>query len=129
MIAAAQKLQFRVAERAPSMVKEAIGDWLAKAGVDKDAGFSLEGWFSVPEDDVYQFQLRGNVAIESLSVDGVRQDWPRGKEWWFVPVNLSKGLHRLNVSAKGIAQPALEFRFGGPGAQNLEGNRFKHLAQ
>ena len=121
--------QVRVAGRAPATVKEAIGDWLAKAGVDKDADFSIEAWFSVPEDDVYQFQLRGNVGIESLAVDGARQDWPRGKEWWFVPVNLSKGLHRLKVSAKGVAQPVLEMRFGGPGAQNLEGNRFKHLAQ
>ena len=124
----AEDFQIRVADRPPTLVKLATGDWLAKAGVDQEADIALEAWFSVPADDVYQFQLRGNVAVESLMVDGVRQDWPRGKEWWFVPVNLAKGLHRLDLRGKGVAQPALDIRFGGPGAQGLDGARFKHLA-
>ena len=125
----ADDIQVRVAGGAPAFAKIAIGDWLGKAGVDKDAEFTVEAWFSVPEDDVYQFQLHGNVKIESLGVDGIPQSWPHGKEWWFVPVNLSKGLHRLNFSAPGVASPVLEIRFGGPGAQRLDGGRFKHLVQ
>ena len=91
--------------------------------------FSIEGWFEVAEEDVYQFQLRGNVPIQSFTVDGLTQSWPRGKEWWFVPVNLAKGLHRVNIKATGVAGPALEIRFGGPGAQKLDGSRFKRLVK
>lgn len=125
----ADDFQISVAGRAPTFAKIAAGDWLGKAGVDKDTPFTVEAWFSVPEDDVYQFQLLGNVKVESLTVDGASQNWPHGKQWSFVPVNLAKGLHRLNLSGIGSAQPGLEIRFGGPGAQRLDGTRFKHLAE
>ena len=121
------ELELHVGTRAPVGAKRAAGDWLSKAGVGDGEEFAVEGWFEVPEDDVYQFQLDGNAAIKSLSVDGVPQSWPRGKQWWFVPVHLAKGLHRLNIGAVGKAQPSLEIRFGGPGAQRLNGGRFKRL--
>ncbi|HZJ15920.1 MAG TPA: hypothetical protein VFD27_12785 [Chthoniobacteraceae bacterium] len=120
-------LALTIAGQSAGTAKRAEGEWLAKAGVKKDTSFSIEGWFSAPEDDVYQFQLRGNVEIETLAVDEVPQSWPRGREWWFVPVHLAKGLHRLRIVGRGVDQPALEVRFGGPGAVRLDGARFKHL--
>ena len=125
----ADELELRIGTRAPVAAGRATGDWLGKAGVENGDGFTIEGWFEVPEDDVYQFQLRGNATIQSLKVDGVAQSWPRGKEWWFVPVNLAKGLHRLNIAATAAGQPSLEIRFGGPGALRLDGNRFKRLVK
>ena len=57
------------------------------------------------------------------------QTWPRGKTWWFVPVNLAKGWHRVNLAGTGTAQNTLEIRFGGPGARKLDGSRFKRLVK
>ena len=125
--AVADEIELRIGKRAPVGAKRADGDWLTKAGVENGDPFSIEGWFEVPEDDVYQFQLHGSAEIEKLSVDGIAQTWPRGKTWWFVPVSLAKGLHRVNIAGKGTAQSTLEIRFGGPGAQKLDGSRFKRL--
>ena len=119
----------RVGDDAPRTAKGTDGAWIGKAGADKETETAIEGWFSVPEDDVYQFQLHGNANLKALTVDGVPQSWPHGKEWWFVPVNLSKGLHRLNISTMQAGQAALEIRFGGTGTQRLDGVRFKHLAR
>ena len=119
----------RVGDEAPRTAKGTDGAWIGKAGADKETETAIEGWFSVPEDDVYQFQLHGNANLKALTVDGVPQSWPHGKEWWFVPVNLSKGLHRLNISTMQAGQAALEIRFGGTGTQRLDGVRFKHLAR
>lgn len=123
------ELELRVGSRAPVGVKRADGDWLTKAGVKEGEDFAVEGWFEVPEDDVYQFQIRGSAEIQALVVDGVIQTWPRGKAWWFVPVNLAKGLHRVNISGTGSAQTTLDVRFGGPGARKLDGSKFKRLTK
>ncbi len=125
--ALADEIELRIGKRAPVGAKRADGDWLTKAGVENGDSFSVEGWFEVPEDDVYQFQLRGGAEIENLTVDGAVQTWPHGKTWWFVPVHLAKGLHRVNIAGKGTAQSTLEIRFGGSGAQKLDGARFKRL--
>ena len=125
----ADEIELRVEKNAPVGARRAEGDWLAKAGVGNGDTFTIEGWFEVPEDDVYQFQIRGGAAIETLAVDGVAQTWPRGKTWWFVPVNLAKGWHRVNLAGTGTAQNTLEIRFGGPGAQKLDGSRFKRFVK
>lgn len=115
----------RAGEGPPQVVGSAQGDWLAKAGVLKNSPFAVEAWFEAPDDDMYQFQIRGDVR--TLSVDGVAQDWPRGKSWWFVPVPLARGLHRLHLEGVADAHGALELRFGGRGAQRLDGKRFRHV--
>jgi hypothetical protein len=114
----------RAADQPPQVVGRAEGDWLAKAGVTKDTSFAVDAWFEVPEDDVYQFQLRGDAR--TLTVDGVPQDWPRGKTWWFVPVPLARGLHRLHLEGVAGVHPTLDIRFGGRGTQRLDGERFRH---
>lgn len=111
--------------RPPQVVQRAEGDWLVKAGVAKDTAFAVDAWFEVPEEDVYQFQVRGDAR--SLVIDGVRQDWPRGSPWWFVPVSLARGLHQLHLEGVAGAAPALDIRFGGRGTQQLDAGRFQHL--
>jgi hypothetical protein len=108
-----------------AIAAKAEGDWLAKAGVPADGEFAVEAWFNVPETDVYQFQLHGPAELRVL-VDGQLQQWPRGKEWWFVPVHLAAGSHRVRFEGKAAGAAKLEARFGGPGAQRLDGARFQH---
>ena len=107
------------------IVQESTGDWLEKAGIPAGGAFSVEGWFTVTEEDVYQFQLRGPSTLRVL-VDGKVQDWPRGKEWWYVPVNLSAGRHLVRIEGRADGAPRLEVRFGGPGTRRLDGKRFRH---
>lgn len=110
----------------PAVVAKAEGDWLAKAGVQSGTHFILEGWFQVDRDDVYQFQLRGAAGMKVV-VDDLLQEWPRGKEWWFVPVPLAKGLHHVRIEGKAGPEAKLDARFGGPGSYRLAGERFQHL--
>jgi hypothetical protein len=120
----ASGFQVQVTDQSPQIIGRAEGDWLAKAGVTKDVSFAVEAWFEVPDDDVYQFQLRGDAR--SLTVDGVPQDWPRGGSWWFVPVPLARGLHHLHLEGVASTHPTLDVRFGGQGTQRLDGQRFRH---
>lgn len=108
-----------------TIVQDSTGDWLAKAGVAAGETFTIDAWFNVPVGDVYQFQLRGPANLR-LSVDGKPQDWPRGTEWWFVPVNLGAGRHLLRIDGKAEGAPRLDVRFGSPGTQRLDGKRFRH---
>lgn len=107
----------------PAVVQEAKGDWLAGAGVKPDTTFTVEGVFNVPEDDVYQFQLHGATDLK-MEVDGRAQTWPAGKEWFFLPVHLAPGTHRMRLTAKSAGP--FEARFGGPGARHLTGVKFQH---
>jgi hypothetical protein len=110
---------------AAALVQKAEGDWLSKAGVAKDGEFSIEAWLRVPSDDVYQFQLRGPSKLRVI-VDGQALDWPRGKEWWFLPAHLARGPHRIRIEGKADGAPQLDARFGGPGCLRLDGARFQH---
>ena len=122
----ASGFQVHVTDQSPQIIGRADGDWLAKAGVKNGVSFTVEAWFEVPDDDVYQFQLRGDAR--SLTVDGVSQDWPRGGSWWFVPVSLTRGLHHLHLEGIASTHPTLDVRFGGQGTHRLDGQRFRHAA-
>ncbi len=108
-----------------ALVQKAEGDWLANAGVAKDGEFAIEAWLHVPADDVYQFQLRGPSQLRVI-VDGQSLDWPRGKEWWFLPTHLARGPHHVRIEGKADGAPQLDARFGGPGSLRLDGARFQH---
>lgn len=108
-----------------AVVEKAEGDWLAKAGVTPGTAFTLDAWFNVPEQDVYQFQIRG-VADLRITIDGKPQPWPTGKEWSFIPTHLAAGSHQLRIEGKTIAGVPPEARFGGPGSYRLDGAKFQH---
>jgi tetratricopeptide (TPR) repeat protein len=116
-----------LADKPPQIVARAEGDWLSKNGAGKGMPFTIEAWFEVSEDGVYQFQLRGDAR--TLAIDGVRQDWPRGKEWWFMPIPLARGHHRLRLEGQAGERPSLDVRFGGRGSLRLDGSRFQHEEQ
>jgi hypothetical protein len=113
--------------KAPVTSTRSQGDWLDKAGIGKEDNFTLDAWFSVPETDVYQFQLYGDVEIDSR-VDDKEVGWPTGKEWCFIPVHLEKGLHHLSLKVRCLSsKPGFEIRFGGKGTRWMDGSLFRHL--
>ena len=128
-LAAGQVLQpgFRIVPAgAPAVVaQESGGDWLAKAGVQRDGEFAVEAWVDVASDDTFQFQLLGPEKL-SITIDGQPLDWPRGGAWWYVPAPLAKGLHRIRIEGKASGDPRLDIRFGGSGTRKLNGATFRH---
>lgn len=127
----AEGFQVQAEGKSPVISTRSQGDWLAKAGIGKDDKFTVDAWFSVPETDVYQFQLYGDVEIAvdlDFKVDDKPQGWPLGMEWWFIPVHLQKGLHHLCLKARSPSStPGFEIRFGGKGTRWMDGSLFRHL--
>lgn len=102
-------------------------NWLSKHGLKPRQPFTLTGDFQVDENDVYQFQFRGNGTVE-ITVDGQRLQHSKvdARRWRFVPVHLKKGRHRFELHGTAVKNPSLAIRFGGRGAQSLNGKRFRH---
>ena len=90
-------------------------------------GRGVVGEHEVYWDPADQFQIRGPGKVRVV-VDGQAQAWPRGTGWWFVPVHLGKGRHRVQIECKAEGAPQLDVRFGGPGSRRLDGARFQHVA-
>jgi len=120
-------LLLKVGKQPPVVVTGTKSDWLAKAGVAKQTPWTLEGWFQVPTEDIYQFQLEGDAVGVRVFVDDQVVEWPRGAATWHLPVHLASGAHRLKIESTGSQNPPkLGIRFGGPGTRWLEGTRFRH---
>lgn len=103
--------------------------WLTgPGGIGANDEFTLNAFFEVPVDDVYQFQLIQTGRL-TLSVDG-REFYRTLKgtigELVYVPVSLAAGEHELLINGKAGPRPYLDIRFGGPGATHLGGGRFRH---
>ena len=101
--------------------------WLTLAGVRAEQPYVLQGFFDVPDEDVYQFQVF-HSGDAKLSIDGhTVYDGQQGDNTQkFVPINLAAGLHRLTVSGKAGGDMKLRILFGGPGAYALGGRSFRH---
>ncbi len=118
-------LELRSAGRSVVIERAKDGDWLAKA-VKPGQDFLLEGYFDVPADDVYQFQLRASMAVE-LSVDGrVFPSSDSNRPLQYFPVSLAAGTHRLSIKGRGAEKATLDLYFGGPGAPGVGADRFRH---
>eukprot|EP00913_Durusdinium_trenchii_P028378 g26606.t1 len=104
-------------------------DWLARLGVKPNQQFSLTGQFQIARQDVYQFQVWTSGDLE-IKVDGRRLVRVKNadRRWQFYPVPLKPGRHRFELTGTASKTPALEIRFGGRGAQSLDGKRFQHRA-
>ena len=101
--------------------------WLATAGVKPNETFSLQGFFDIKAEDIYQFQLWHYGELK-LNIDGVAlySESKGDHTQKFVPVALAKGLHRLSISGKSGSDVRLRVLFGGPGALSLTGTMFRH---
>ena len=101
--------------------------WL-RGFVKPGEAVELAGYFDVPTDDMYQFQVRSSFPVR-LEVDGKALEGEAMGEstpcWIFYPVALAGGTHKLRVRGTVTASPRLDIRFGGPGAFHLSGARFR----
>lgn len=121
----------REGETATVVKSTARDKWLSEAGVKEGQKFTLSGIFEAAEDDVYQFQVRGNVPV-ALFVDAkgistpepARAEGQTVEQWRFLPVPLAKGAHFLRVTGTGQKESRLQLRFGGPGALSV-GEQFR----
>ena len=125
-------LRLTVGDDLPVIVTETKDvRWLAQLNPGADQPLVLDAYFTVPADDVYQFQLEGN-SVSALKVDD-QQIWPTGAApagpiaWTMVPVHLQPGTHRFTLTGTTARVPTLRVRFGGPGCTSLDGKRFRHL--
>ncbi|MCX7423754.1 MAG: hypothetical protein NT013_30040 [Planctomycetia bacterium] len=119
----------RVGDGSPVVIQKADGNWLGFAGVAKETRTALDAWFEATDNGVCQFQIHGNVEMTSLKIDDQPQAWPKKSPWWFVPVPLAKGWHRVTLEFTGSESPTLDVRFGNRGTQPLDGTRFRHIAE
>lgn len=99
-------------------------DWLSQAGVSPEQPFTVTGYFQVPEEGVYQFQVRTKMPV-SLSVDARQFDLQEGDGWRFLPVALAKGTHQVKIAGTAAEPLRLQVLFGGPGAKSLNKDRFR----
>jgi hypothetical protein len=101
-------------------------DWLAKA-VPAGKEFVLEGFFEVPDQDVYQFQLRGSTPVEVAVDERVLScSVVNTGAVTYLPVALAAGTHKLTVKGRAGSQATLEIGFGGPGTPSAGADRFRH---
>ncbi len=103
-------------------------DWLGKAGVKPGETFEFQAYFTVPKEDVYQFQTFTAGEVR-LTVDGTALvQAPAGKyRGRFAPVALAAGQHSVKVSGRAADPAVLRVLFGGRGTKSLDGARFSHV--
>src|SRR5262249_30988002 len=97
------------------------------AGVESEQPYLLQGFFDVPADDTYQFQLWHDGEVK-LSVDGVAlyENKQGDQVQRFIAAALGAGRHRLSVSGKHGNGGLLKILFGGPGVHSIDGKNFRH---
>ena len=105
-------------------------EWQKTAAVG-DGAFTIEAFLNVPQDDLYQFQLRSDSKVQ-IQVDGqamTRADGEGGDgQWKYAPLNLKRGWHKLLVKVAekdGEDKPGgfdgrVDIRFGGQGTVQPE---------
>jgi len=102
------------------------GNILAKGNLKKDQKFELEAYFTVPADEVYQFQaVKGGEVV--LAVDS-KTIGTAGATWAEMPVSLAAGAHLVRITGTYGNSPWMDLRFGGPGAFRVTADRFRHVA-
>jgi hypothetical protein len=105
--------------------------WLSDHGLKPGEQFRLTALFEADHEDLYQFQLRSNGAVE-LKIDDKRLFQQAaiadgGAQWRFVPAALKAGFHRFELIGTAAEKPTLEIRFGRRGTQSVDAGGFRHL--
>ncbi len=98
--------------------------WLQDLGVQANEPVVLDGYVDVPEDDLYQLQLRSPRQVE-IKLDQTTICRSAEASWKFIPVALQAGTHRLRVTLSGDGPPQIALRFGGPGAYSVGARQFR----
>ena len=101
-------------------------DWLTQAGVPVGADFKLVGWFEVPEEELYQVQIRTNTAAV-VELSGTTLSVESHEGWQYTPVVLARGTHFLRLRGHCSSAPRLDIRLGAAGTQRLSAQRLWHV--
>jgi hypothetical protein len=121
-------MQFKAEGNPPVVVRRTNeGKWLSAMRIKPDQSFTLAATFDVPEDGMYQFEVK-HVGPLSIKIDGKAVYDAKQKEpdWNYVPAHLAKGLHYFQLGGVGGQPEGMEIRFGGSGATDLDETRFRH---
>jgi hypothetical protein len=113
----------------PQVIRDArAAVWFTNAGGQPNQTYRLEGYFSVPADDTYQF-VPGFLGDLRIDVDGRKLGEYKGEPFGFkyLPVSLARGLHKLEVSGRTGGVVRLELGFGGQGVRPVDAQAFKCL--
>ena len=107
------------------------GKWFTNTKIRSDQTFLLESIFDVPQEDVYQFEVR-HIGPLSIAVDGRTLYEVKKKQiepmWSYVPVALAVGHHQLELRGTGAEPSGIEIRFGSSGVINLDGKQFQRFS-
>lgn len=103
-------------------------NWLATGGVKPQQDYTVNGYVTVPHDDVYQFHF-AHFGAATLRVDNkeIYQgsdpiSWPLH----YVPVALQPGKHFVEIKGHATGAAQIELRFGGHGAPRAGVKNFEH---
>lgn len=122
-------LRLKIDGQAASVVRGGkAADWFPTGRGIAESAFELSGYFDVPEQDVYQFQLLHQGPV-TVSVDDRlvgQAEVSQAPQMLYVPAMLARGLHRLEIRGQLAANPVLTIWFGGSGARELERLHFQH---
>lgn len=99
-------------------------NWLQDLGVQASEPVVLDGYVDVPEENLYQLQLRSPRQVE-ITLDQTTICRSADASWKFIPVALQAGTHRLRVTLSGDGPPQIALRFGGPGAYSVGARQFR----
>lgn len=111
----------------PQVIRDASSPgWFTTAGAQPNQGYRLEGYFHVPTDDTYQF-VAGFLGDLRIEVDGRELGDYKAQPFNFkyLPVALSGGMHKVEVSGRTGDTAMFELGFGGPGVRPVDGKAFK----
>ncbi len=121
-------MHFKADGTAAHIVKETDeGNWLAAMKLKSDQSFVLGSVFEVPDDDMYQFELR-HAGTVSIKIDGkvMYDEKQKDPDWNYIPMHLAKGHHYFQLTGVGAQPTGMEIRFGSSGVTNLDETRFQH---
>ncbi len=105
-------------------------DWLGATGATAGQRFELDGYFQVPRQETYQFQIWHTGELK-LSIDGttIYEGADGDFRERFAPVALAANLHYLKITGQASDRPKLRVLFGGPGSRSLDGDKFRHVGK
>ena len=104
-------------------------DVISKLGIPADRPYSVEAYFIVDEDDLYQLQLQTPGRIAAVEIDfGKSQKIGSSAVWQFMPLHLKRGVHHIKINVTGPGPASFNLRFGNRGTQHFGGDRFQYLS-
>ena len=103
-------------------------NWIESLNLPVGARFSVEAYFNVTRESLFQLQLQSNCQAK-LFLNHQSQPVLQApsKIWGLTPIVLKPGTHRLVLTGRVANKPRLRFRLGNAGTRSLDGRRYWHL--